>query len=308
VPVIKLKMKFFIAYAVVFGLLAFEEIQAEAKIEASAAATKPFAAEQNFNLLKQFGHEDESKLDQDYLGEGSGWGDNEDDDDYDDEEYYDEDDDDYYDDDDDDLDFGSGDDQLLHELPKATEEAKLIPDHQEDLHFAAEDQKKKNSDQVQDSDLLYEYYNELLFGEDEQDDLDYLDEVEQDLGTSSDDDQVKITSQTHPKENSEVKSWNLQPSYIFLMLTSALITFAIVVLAFILCRKSMISRQHKTKSMPFVISSVNSHNHHHQKSSPIVKNYQRVPTSTKELMQQQNQHQSQLAAEMGLSETQKPLL
>lgn len=107
-PVIKLKMKFFIAYAVVFGLLAFEEIQAEAKIEASAAATKPFAAEQNFNLLKQFGHEDESKLDQDYLGEGSGWGDNEDDDDYDDEEYYDEDDDDYYDDDDDDLDFGSG--------------------------------------------------------------------------------------------------------------------------------------------------------------------------------------------------------
>merc|ERR1712012_1241339 len=266
VPVIKSKMKFFIAYAVVFGLLAFEEIQAEAKIEASAAATKPFAAEQNFNLLKQFGHEDESKLDQDYLGEGSGWGDNEDDDDYDDEEYYDEDDDDY-DDDDDDLDFGSGDDQLL-----------------------------------------YEYYNELLLGEDEQDDLDYLDEVEQDLGTSSDDDQVKITSKTHPKENSEVKSWNLQPSYIFLMLTSASITFAIVVLAFILCRKSMISRQHKTKSMPFVISSVNSHNHHHQKSSPIVKNYQRVPTSTKELMQQQNQHQSQLAAEMGLSETQKPLL
>merc|ERR1712241_1019457 len=244
---------------------AFEEIQAEAKIEASAAATKPFAAEQNFNLLKQFGHEDESKLDQDYLGEGSGWGDNEDD---------------YYDDDDDDLDFGSGDDQLLHDLPKATEEAKLIPDHQEDLHFAADEQKKKNSDQVQDSDLLYEYYNELL-----------LDEDEQDLGTSSDDDQVKITSQTHPKENSEVKSWNLQPSYIFLMLTSALITFAIVVLAFILCRKSMISRQHKTKSMPFVISSVNSHNHHHQKSSPIVKNYQRVPTSTKELMQQQNQHQ-----------------
>merc|ERR1711884_734973 len=88
VPVIKLKMKFFIAYAVVFGLLAFEEIQAEAKIQASAAATKPFAAEQNFNLLKQF--------------------ENEDDDDYDDEEYYDEDDDDYYDDDDDDLDFGSG--------------------------------------------------------------------------------------------------------------------------------------------------------------------------------------------------------
>ena len=117
-PVIKLKMKFFIAYAVVFGLLAFEEIQAEAKIEASAAATKPFAAEQNFNLLKQFGHEDESKLDQDYYGEGSGWGDDEDDDDYDDEEYYDDDDDDYYDDDDDDLDFGSGKSILRREVPR----------------------------------------------------------------------------------------------------------------------------------------------------------------------------------------------
>ena len=105
-PVIKLKMKFFIAYAVVFGLLAFEEIQAEAKIEASAAATKPFAAEQNFNLLKQFGHEEESKLvkDHDLLEEGSGW----DEDEYDEEDYdYDEDDEDYYEDDDD-MDFGSG--------------------------------------------------------------------------------------------------------------------------------------------------------------------------------------------------------
>ena len=192
----------------------------------------------------------------------------------------------------------TGDDQILHELPKATEEAKLIPDnHQEDLHFAED--KKKNSDDVEDSDLLYEYYNELLFGEDDQDeDLDYLDEVEKDLGM---DNVVKITKNL-PKdsETGEKGTWNLQPSYIFLMLTSALITFAIVVLAFILCRKSMLSRQ--KKSMPFVISSVNSHNHHHQKNSPIVKNYQRVPTSTKELMQQQQK------LELGLNETQKPLL
>jgi len=282
-----------IACAVVFGLLAFK-VQAEAKIEAA----KPFAAEQNFNLLKQFGHEEESKLvkDSDLLEEGSGW----DEDEYDDEDYdYDEDDEDYYEDDDD-MEFGSGDDQILHELPKATEEAKLIPDnHQEDLHFAED--KKKNSDDVEDSDLLYEYYNELLFGEDDQDeDLDYLDEVEKDLGSSLDNDNVKITK--NPKDTETEKgTWNLQPSYIFLMLTSALITFAIVVLAFILCRKSMLSRQHK-KSMPFVISSVNSHNHHHQKNSPIVKNYQRVPTSTKELMQQQQK------LELGLNETQKPLL
>ena len=90
-----------IACAVVFGLLAFK-VQAEAKIEAA----KPFAAEQNFNLLKQFGHEEESKLvkDHDLLEEGSGW----DEDEYDEEDYdYDEDDEDYYEDDDD-MDFGSG--------------------------------------------------------------------------------------------------------------------------------------------------------------------------------------------------------
>ena len=137
-----------------------------------------------------------------------------------------------------------------------------------------------------------------MYGDDDEDDLAYLDEVEKDLS----DVEVKITK----NEDSEKSptNWNLQPSYIFLMLTSALITFAIVVLAFILCRKSMLSRQKNAKQMPFVISHGSSGVIQNQKSTPIVKNYQRVPTSTKELMQQQ---QPQMA-EMGLSETQKPLL
>jgi len=272
-------MKFFQACAVVLAFMAFE-VQAEAKIEAA----KPLEAEQNFNLLKQFGHVEESKLESDLLDEGSGWDD--DDEDYD-EDYYDDEDDEYYDDDD----FGSGDDQLLHQETFKTEsKAKLTPDQDSDLHFS-DDKKAK-------SEILYEYYNELLYGDDE-DDMAYLDEVEKDLSEVNDN--VKIT-----KNNDSEKSpnWNLQPSYIFLMLTSALITFAIVVLAFILCRKSMLSRQKNKKSMPFVISHTSGHVIQNQKSSPIVKNYQRVPTSTKELMQQQ---QPQMA-EMGLSETQKPLL
>ena len=90
-------MKFLFACAVVLAITAFQ-VQAEAKIE----ATKPFEAEQNFNLLKQFGHEDESKLESDLLDEGSGWDD--DDEDYDEDYYDDDEEDEYYDDDD----FGSG--------------------------------------------------------------------------------------------------------------------------------------------------------------------------------------------------------
>jgi len=262
--------------AVVLGLLAFE-VQAEAKIEAA----KPFASEQNFNLLKKLGQEHKSQLESDYL-DGSGWDEYEDDD-------YDEDDEDYYDDDDYDLEFGSGDDQLLHKektVSQTESKAKLMPDH-DDLHFK-EDKKVEPEDQ----DILYEYYNELAFGDDN-DDMDYLYEVEKDLS------EVKITKN---QDSEKSTNWNLQPAYIFLMLTSALITFVIVVLAFILCRKSMLSRQKNKKAMPFVIS----HGGviQNQKSTPIVKNYQRVPTSTKELMRDQ---QPQMA-EMGLSETQKPLL
>lgn len=272
-------MKLFIATcAVVLGLLAFE-VQAEAKIEAA----KPFASEQNFNLLKKLGSEHKSKLESDYL-DGSGWNE----DDYDD-DYYDEDDEDYYDDDDYDDEFGSGDDQLLHKektVSQTESKAKVMPDH-DDLHF-----KEEKKVEAEDQDILYEYYNELAFGDDE-DDMEYLDEVEKDLS------EVQITKN---QDSEKSTNWNLQPSYIFLMLTSALITFAIVVLAFILCRKSMLSRQKNKKAMPFVIS----HGGviQNQKSTPIVKNYQRVPTSTKELMRDQ---QPQMA-EMGLSETHKPLL
>merc|ERR1711997_646983 len=110
---------------------------------------------------------------------------------------------------------------------------------------------------------------------------DYLDQVEQDLEDLNDDhDQEVIVTKEQPDDDGKII---FQPSYIFLMLTSALISFAIFILAFILCRRSMQSHQKKSH-MPYVVSTDFSSSKHY--SSPIVKNYQRVPTTTKELMQQ----------------------
>merc|ERR1711902_93271 len=98
----------------------------------------------------------------------------------------------------------------------------------------------------------------------------------------------------------------IRPAYISLMLASALMSFALFTLMFILCRKSMLERQQKQKSVPFVVTSgcSSSSRYSAKHSTPIVKNYQRVPTSTKEMMLKQQSN-----VELGItSDTQKPLL
>ena len=271
-------------------------VSCEAKIDA-----KPGEAERNFQLLKR-----KMKIDQDKHAniiadnndlEGSG-DDYEDDDDYDEDEY-DYDDDDYYDDDDDDIEEGSGD--LLFGTEQDTNVI-LNPDSQDDFHFVDDMHANKKPSEASDDDLLYEYYNDLLYGEK---DDDYYEELKEDLGKDFDrqdqetfivDDVIEI-----PVENPS-SGYVFRPAYIFLMLASALVSFAFFTLIFILCRKSMLERHNKQKLVPFVVSTSGSG---FTKSSPIVKNYQRVPTSTKEMMKQQPQS----TVEMGLnSDTQKPLL
>lgn len=265
-------------------------VSCEAKIDA-----KPGEAERNFQLLKR-----KMKTDQDNHAniiadnndlEGSG-DDYDDDDDYDEDEY-DYDDDDYYDDDNEE---GSGD--LLFGTEQDTNVI-LNPDSQDDFHFV-DDMASKKPSEASDDDLLYEYYNDLLYGEK---DDDYYEELKEDLGKDFDrqdqetfivDDVIEI-----PVENPS-SGYVFRPAYIFLMLASALVSFAFFTLIFILCRKSMLERHNKQKLVPFVVSTSGSG---FTKSSPIVKNYQRVPTSTKEMMKQQS------TVEMGLnSDTQKPLL
>merc|ERR1711981_1396972 len=132
-------------------------VSCEAKIDA-----KPGEAERNFQLLKR-----KMKTDQDNHAniiadnndlEGSG---------------------DDYDDDDDDYEEGSGD--LLFGTEQDTNVI-LNPDSQDDFHFV-DDMASKKPSEASDDDLLYEYYNDLLYGEK---DDDYYEELKEDLGKDFD--------------------------------------------------------------------------------------------------------------------------
>ncbi len=277
---------------------------AEAKIE-----PKPMEAEQNFNLLKQTSEDDKDLLLDDYVEEEEGSGD----DDYDyDEELYDEDED-YYEDE---LEEGSGD----HDLAATDEDhGNLIPDaaNTEDntisrnSDFSFDDDHNNKDKEMTVDDLLGEYYDDQLYG-DEDEDEEYL-YTDDDLILDGNDGNVRVSEtvitvhQAPTDPNGSTPEVLLQPSYIFLMLASALISFAFFTLMFILCRRSIAERRKKAAMVPFSVSSVVSSR---PISTPIVKNYQRVPTSTKEMLaQQQQQQQQHTSLEItGKSETQKPLL
>lgn len=259
---------------VVISVLA-AKAKAEAKIEAM-----PLQAEQNFRLLRKTMEMSNGKrVTADDEVEGSG----DLEDDYEDEDYYD---DDYYDNYDEELGSGFGKDMEANLVVEKSSpsHAEVVPDEKEDFHF----------DEDKEDDLLYEYKNDLAYGDDDY--LDYLYEVEKDLP----DEKTVITVTKVTEVDSEVEnlpSWSFfeQPSYIFLMLSSALISFAIFILAFILCRRY--SQKRQKKAMPFIVSSQEfTLASTTGKSTPIVKNYQRVPTTTKEL----------ISAEMGLTTTSKP--
>lgn len=288
-----------------------------ASSEANIDGTKPLEAEQNFlklkNLKKNFKNKatdrllklkDETEFAKLMADEEEGSGD---DDDYEDDEDYDEDE---YDYDEDEYDYeeGSGEDVLnFDDLPITSKEVN-VPleaddnDKSDDFHFVED---KINHKKVSKEDFLYEYYNDLLYGNE---DDEYLQELEQDLGkdfmnvdNAIVEEDVIVTETNTGNANGTV----IRPAYISLMLASALVSFALFTLMFILCRKSMLERQQKQKSVPFVVTSGSSSSRYSAKhSTPIVKNYQRVPTSTKEMMLKQ-----QSTVELGItSDTQKPLL
>jgi len=300
----------------------------EVKSEAKISDLRPNEAEQNFVNIKktmEISNSDKKKLKKvvtdDQLELGSGILD----DDYldddlaeDDDDYYDDDDDDY--DDDYDYEEGSGSFDLELEddydndvdlIVNPEDHVKVIPDEKNDLYFEEEKNKvkknKKNNKKPADDyeNLLYEYYNEVAYGDDD-DDMDYLYEVEKDLGNGE---EVVTVTKVWNEVDSDLDAKSIfHPSYIFLMLSSALISFAVFTLAFILCRRSRRS-QNKKQMVPFVVTTTDflpSNNKHQQ--TPIVKNsyYQRVPTSSnpKELMPISHPG----ALEAVLTETEKPLL
>lgn len=304
----------------------------EVKSEAKISDLKPNEAEQNFQNIKktmEISNSDKRKLKKvvadDQLELGSGLLDDKDD--YLDDDY--EEDDEYYDDDyEDDYEEGSGlnleleddyDNSDLFTEQNPEDHANVIPDDKSDLYFEEDkkktkkvkkdkkDKKDKKKPDVDYDNLLYEYYNEEIYGNDD-DDMDYLYEVEKDLGGEG---EIVTVTKVWNEVDSELDAKSMfHHSYIFIMLSSALISFAVFTLAFILCRRSKRS-QNKKQMVPFVVTTQDFTLPSHTKagSTPIVKNsyYQRVPTSSnpKELMQIQN---SAAPLEAVLTETQKPLL
>jgi len=287
------------------------------KSEAKISDLRPNEAEQNFVNIKktmEISKNDKFKLN-DQLELGSGILD----DDYlDKDDYFDEDDDDDYYDDDDEYDYeeGSGDldleleddyDNDIDLIVENEEKVNVIPDEKNDLYFEEEKNKakkvKKNKKKpADDMDLLYEYYNEQYYDEDD----DYLYEVEKDLANGE---EIVTVTKVWNEVDSDLEAKSIfHPSYIFLMLSSALISFAVFTLAFILCRRSR-RGQNKKQMVPFVVTTQDFTLPSNTKSNstPIVKNsyYQRVPTSSnpKELAISQPG-----ALEAVLTETEKPLL
>jgi len=143
---------------------------------------------------------------------------------------------------------------------------KVVPDSDDfDIHFG------KDDDYYGDD----ESYTEMI------DNYDY-EEKEEDsvLKVLKDEEKVvEMDIEIKPKPPSAEDELLLDTAQILIMVGSAFISFGVVMLAFFLCRQRLESSR-KEKAMPYTIParSISA------STSPIVKNYQRVPTTTQQLL------------------------
>ena len=332
-----------IKFLSVIGILCWISVgSGAASLAENAKIGNPHEPEQNFNKIKRkFSNTnrilqdektktlipDNFDIDQDLEGSGA------DDLDLDDEDYdldeYDYDDDDYYDDDLDEE--GSGNDEdLILPVEKDENSVKLKPDSNDDDNndFVFEDDftKKNKDNKIDEKDLLYEYYNDLIYDDDDDDDDYYIDDedlkvIDQDLGSvsgrgngenfvKSEDnvivDSIEIDQNTGAAGGGILGGYAFRPAYVFLMLASALVSFAFFTLLFILCRRSMFQPQQKVFTMSGGYGLVPT-----KSSSPIVKNPNKTPKPTKDMLNLNYVAPPQMSTstvEMGHTDTQKPLL
>jgi len=103
---------------------------------------------------------------------------------------------------------------------------------------------------------------------------------------------IEIRPKLDAEEAEEVL---LATSQIFIMVGSACVSFAIFVLSFFLCRRMVARKQQKQKkkSIPFIVVP----DRKIVKESSIVKDYQKVPTSTKQILQNSDMYSGEPANE-----------
>jgi len=177
-----------------------------------------------------------------------------------------------------DLDEGSGEFiEDLKDFRKSTNVLKVVPDtiseDDFDFQFGKED----------------DYYNEDEYNEilDTFDDYMYGDNREDRVLNVAMDEIINLEKELDieikPKPPGLDEDILLDTSQILIMIGSAFISFGLVMLAFFLCHQRVSQSKAKQAKMPYTIPSV------HQAgvltgSSPIVKDYQRVPTTTQEYL------------------------
>jgi hypothetical protein len=176
---------------------------------------------------------------------------------------------------DDDMEEGSG--QFIEDLQDLKEhkkELKVVPDsyynNDLDIHFGKEDDYYDEDE-----------YNEILETFD-----DYMYERDR-----TEDSVLKVTNDEiviiERKQDIEIKPKPpgleddilLDTSQVLIMIGSAFISFGVVMLVFFLCHQRLGKKTEK-KAMPYTIPTKLSS----PTSSPIVKDYQRVPTTTQEFL------------------------
>lgn len=171
------------------------------------------------------------------------------------------------DDDVDDFEEGSADDVLniLEQIDSLT----TVDDGDYDLSFTNIEKELEN----------LEYYDYL----EEYDDNEY---TYMDTTTSTDS-TLNMEEITHndieirlKPDTEEAEEILLETSQIFIMVGSAFVSFAIFMLSFFLCRRMIVRKQ--KKQIPFSLAP----DRRILKESSIVKDYEKVPTTTKQFMQQ----------------------
>ncbi len=189
--------------------------------------------------------------------------------------------------DDDDYTEGSGDLILLPDNEEENDE-----ENKYDIHFDL-----KNS-QDYDEDLNEYIYSD---GEDYDDDLtlnpDNQDSVLR-FETEILENIENVEIKTKPSENEFV----LKTSNILIMVGSAFVSFGVAMISFFMCRRSMEKRKEKMLSLKSVNTA------RIPAASPIVKNYQRVPTDTQEYLQTQAQTTINMARDGDTQTQSDPLI
>jgi len=178
---------------------------------------------------------------------------------------------------------GSGEEEeVVQMIPDKLEEE--IEALDKDFHFKEKD-----------DDPLYDYYHDVKEKDDydyvEYDDDEYDEDYEEDdeydypMGNKNGIDQESVlildppNIEIKPKKPLDKNNTLFETSHILIMAGSALVSFGLVMFAFFMCRRAMDNK--KQKATAFVLPPPRAS----KATAPIVKNYQRVPTTTKEFLQ-----------------------